>query len=61
MAEVARYQLGETTVIVHDDAYIGKTREEINAIMRQAAAVVERHTRIPEDWNQPVTTETGTY
>lgn len=61
MAEVARYQLGETTVIVCDDAYKGKSREEINAIMRQAAAVVERHTRIPEDWNQPVGAETGTY
>lgn len=51
MAEVARYQLGETTVVVYDDAYKGKSQEEINAIMRQAAAVVERHTRIPRDWN----------
>ncbi len=51
MAEVARYQLGETTIVVYDDAYKGKTQEEINAVMRQAAAVVERHTRIPKDWN----------
>lgn len=47
MAEVARYQLGETTVIVYDDAYVGKTKEDIDAVLRQAAAVAERYTRIP--------------
>jgi len=51
MAEVARCQIGETTIIVYDDAYKDKTPEEIKAIMRQAAAVAERHTRIPKDWN----------
>ena len=47
MAEVARYQFGEATVIVYDDAYVGKTQEDIDAVLRQAAAVAERHTRIP--------------
>lgn len=49
MAEVARYQLGPTTIIVYDDAYVGKTKEDIDAILRQAAAIVERHTRIPDE------------
>ena len=49
MAEVARYQLGETTIIVYDDAYKGKTKEDIDAVLRQAAAVAERHTRIPKE------------
>ncbi len=48
MAEVARYQFGETTVIVYDDAYVGKTKEEIDEVIRQATAVAERHTRIPD-------------
>lgn len=61
MAEVARYQLGETKIIVYDDAYKDKTREEIDAIMRQAAVVAERHTRIPEGWSPPGACGNGTY
>lgn len=48
MAEVARYQFGPTRVIVMDDAYAGKTPEEIKAVIREASAVVARYAKIPE-------------
>ena len=43
MAEVARCQIGETTIIVYDDAYKDKTPEEIMAepVIPEPAPVVE--------------------
>lgn len=47
MAEVARYQFGPTRVIVMDDAYAGKTPEEIKEVIHRASVVAAQYMRIP--------------
>lgn len=45
MAVAAKYKIGQTSIVIHDDYCKNQTEEEVNEILNNISRIVSRHLR----------------